>query len=83
MKQINITIPFQEGLHARPASELVRVCQGIKGKIVLEKGDLKVDPKSILGIMSLGASFGDAISISVEGEDEEAAIGRLADFFAG
>ena len=82
MKQINVTVAFNEGLHARPASELVKVCQGIKSKIVLAKGELKVDPKSILGIMSLGASFGDALSVTVEGVDEETAISSLEKFFA-
>ena len=83
MKQINATVPFKEGLHARPASELVKLCQGIKSKIVLGKGDMKTNPKSILGIMSLGASFGDQLNVTVEGEDEETAIQVLEKYFAG
>lgn len=83
MKQSDVTIVFKEGLHARPASELVKLCQGIKSKIILGKGEAKVDPKSILGIMSLGAAFGDQINITVDGEDEETAIQKLEKYFAG
>jgi phosphocarrier protein len=81
MKQFTAAIPFQEGLHARPASELVKVCQNIKSKTVLSKGEAKCDPKSILGIMSLGAAFGDEITVSADGEDEETAIISLKNFF--
>jgi len=83
MKQINVTVPFKEGLHARPASELVKLCQGIKSKIVLGKGEMKIDPKSILGIMSLGASYRDQLSITVDGEDEETSTQKLEEYFAG
>ena len=83
MKQLNVTVSFKEGLHARPASELVRLCQGIKSKILLLKGEMKIDPKSILGIMSLGASYGDQLNLSVEGEDEDEAIQKLEEYFAG
>jgi phosphocarrier protein HPr len=81
MKQIIITVPFKEGLHARPASELVKLCQKIKSNLELAKGELKINPKSILGIMSLGATLGDEIQITADGEDEEAAIREMENFF--
>lgn len=82
MRQLTIKVPFKEGLHARPASELVKVCQTIESDIVLSKGDREVDPKSILGIMSLGASYEDEIIFKVTGEDEDKAIEALEDYFS-
>ena len=81
MKELTITIPFKEGLHARPASELAKVCQVINSNIVLSKGDRDVNPKSILGIMTLGATYGDEVVFRVTGEDEEEAIEVLANYF--
>lgn len=81
MKQLTIKIPFKEGLHARPASQLAKACQVIESDIVLSKGDREVDPKSILGIMTLGAAYGDEVIFKVTGVDEDKAIGILENYF--
>lgn len=83
MQSINVTVPFKEGLHARPATELVKICQQIKSDITLVKEDVNVNPKSILGIMSLGATFGTALTVQTQGADEEEAIAKLGKFFEG
>lgn len=83
MQRIEVTVPFKEGLHARPATDLVKICMGIKSDITLIKGETFVNPKSILGIMSLGASHGTALAVQVNGVDEDEAIGKLQAFFAG
>lgn len=75
-----LIIPFTEGLHARPASELTKVCQKFKSKVILEKNEMVVDPKSILGILSLGAVKGDAVIITTDGEDEQEAMQALEAF---
>jgi phosphocarrier protein HPr len=83
MQTIQVTVPFKEGLHARPATELVKVCQMIKSDVTLIKEDVHVNPKSILGIMSLGASFGTPLTVTVEGADEVEAVAKLAKYFEG
>ncbi|WP_105614584.1 HPr family phosphocarrier protein [Vallitalea okinawensis] len=75
-----LIIPFAEGLHARPASELTKVCQKFKSKVTLEKNETKVDPKSILGILSLGAVKGDSVNITTDGEDEQEAMKAIRVF---
>ena len=81
MQTIQVTVPFKEGLHARPATELVKVCQLIQSNISLVKGTIHVNPKSILGIMSLGASFGTPLTLEVTGIDEEEGASLLSKFF--
>ena len=83
MQTIQVTVPFKEGLHARPATELVKVCMKIKSDVLLIKEDVEVNPKSILGIMSLGASFGTPLTVTVDGADEAEAIDRLSAYFKG
>lgn len=81
MINLTVKVPFKEGLHARPASELVKICQNMKSNITFAKGDIKIDPKSILGIMSLGAAYGDDIVITADGEDEASAVSSLKNYF--
>lgn len=81
MLNLTVKVPFKEGLHARPASELVKICQVMKSEITFTKGEIKIDPKSILGIMSMGAAYGDEIVITAEGEDEANAVTSLKNFF--
>lgn len=74
-------IKFEEGLHARPASDLVKVCHGIASKITITKDELKIDSKSILGILSMGAKKDDVITVEINGDDEQEGIIKLQDFF--
>lgn len=81
MKTGQFVIIFEEGLHARPASILVRICNEIKSDIEIIKDDMIANPKSILEIMALGAATGEMISVTVKGEDEEEAFKTISDFF--
>ncbi len=75
------TVPFEEGLHARPATELVKICQNIQSDVVFKKNDMNVNPKSILGILTLEAKKGDQITVEIQGADEKEAMKKLEDYF--
>jgi phosphocarrier protein HPr len=70
-----------EGIHARPATALVRLTRQFKSVIQLQKGETIVRLNSLLNILSLGAKGGDTISILIEGEDEASAAQALDIFF--
>lgn len=67
-----------DGLHARAAALFVREANKFASEINLEAHGDKVNGKSIIGIMSLGAFTGEEIEIEAEGLDEEEAAQRLA-----
>ena len=69
------------GLHARASSKLVKLTNKFSSQINISKGNLVIDAKSILGILSLGASFGTEIKIEIVGDDEEAAMMEIIDLF--
>ena len=74
------TITAEEGLHARPASELAKVAMKFKCdlKMYREEDMSKIfQPKSILSIMTLGASKGDVITFEAEGADEGEAMAGI------
>ncbi len=65
------------GMHARPASELVKLASRFKSTVEIRKDDLAVNGKSILGVMMLAAECGSSITIKTDGEDAEQAMSAL------
>jgi phosphocarrier protein len=76
-----ITIANRAGIHARPAALLVQTTKNFKSSIFFEKGSNRINAKSIMGIITLGASYGTDIKIVTEGEDEQAAMETLVKLF--
>jgi len=76
-----ITITNRAGVHARPAALLVETTKHFKSDIYFEKEGDRINAKSIMGILTLGAMFGAKIRISAEGEDEEQAVQALVKVF--
>jgi phosphocarrier protein len=81
MKRKNVEIKNKLGLHARPASLLVKLAGTFQSEIQLAKDDTEVNAKSILGVMMLAAGPGNTITIIADGADEDAAIKALSDLF--
>jgi len=74
-------ITAAEGIHARPATALVKLTRQYKSAISLKKGERIILLNSMLNILSLGAKGGDTISIMVNGEDEAEAMAAIDVFF--
>ena len=77
MESMSIKLMNSEGLHARPAAIFVQIASKFSSEIWLEAHGTKVDGKSIIGIMSLGAFHGEEIIISAKGTDSKEAIEAL------
>ncbi len=69
------------GLHTRPAASLVKLAAKFKSELYLERDGYRVNGKSIIGVMTLAAEEGARILLEFEGEDEQAALAALVDFF--
>ncbi|SHI77844.1 phosphocarrier protein [Malonomonas rubra DSM 5091] len=67
------------GLHARAAAQLVQTANQFSSEVTLQKEDVEVNGKSIMGILLLAAPKGTEISVVVEGADEERAMTLIAD----
>ncbi|NSW73550.1 HPr family phosphocarrier protein [bacterium] len=65
------------GLHARASSKFVEITNKYKSEIFIEFNDIKVNAKSILGLLSLAISFNDEFEIFIEGEDESEALNEI------
>lgn len=90
MQKITLKVINEVGLHARPASEFVKLASQFKSKIRvrnLTRPSASVDAKSILSVLILGVEKGHEIELTSEGEDEIQAIQSLRELiesdFAG
>ena len=64
------TLVNRDGLHARPAAELVKHAAGFEAAVTVNG----VDAKSLLRIMGLGLRAGSTVTVTAEGTDAEAAV---------
>lgn len=74
-------IKNRAGIHARPAAMIVQTASKFKSKIYLQKGDDRINAKSIMGIITLGAGFETEILIIADGEDEQEAVEAIDRLF--
>ena len=72
-----VVIKNKQGLHARPAALFVQMANKFDCDITISKGKLKVNGKSIMGIMMLEAGKGSKVTVSAKGENAEEAISEL------
>lgn len=72
-----ITIGISNGLEARPIAMLVQVASMYESSIYLEREQIKVNAKSIMGMMSLGLDAGESVTVLVEGKDEVEAMNHI------
>jgi phosphotransferase system HPr (HPr) family protein len=69
-----VTVTNPEGLHARPARDLLVIARKFACEIRIVKGDRVADAKSIFDIMILGAEKGEVLLVRARGVDAEDAI---------
>jgi len=72
-------IPNKLGLHARASALLVKTASRFQSEIKIEREDIEVNGKSIMGIMMLAAAKGCVIRVKVGGEDEAEAMSVLGE----
>jgi phosphocarrier protein HPr len=72
-----IIIKNEVGLHARPASEFVRIAERYSINVRLCKDGIWVNGKSILAILTLAAEKGSELILEVKGKDEVVAFKAL------
>jgi len=82
MSERTVTIVNKNGLHARPAAEIVKLAAKFNCDIVIVRDDLEVNGKSIMGVLMLAAEHGSSITLRASGPDEAAAVEAIATLIA-
>jgi phosphocarrier protein HPr len=71
MRQIRIKVTNPLGLHARPSTLIVRAATKYISDFYIEKDNMRVNGKSIMGVMMLAAECGSVLNLIADGVDEE------------
>ena len=79
MQETTVQIVNRAGLHARPASEFVKLAGQFSSDVRLDKDGFEVNGKSIMGVLMLAAEQGTRLVIRAEGDDAAQAVEALAD----
>ncbi|MDD3903769.1 MAG: HPr family phosphocarrier protein [Sphaerochaeta sp.] len=66
-----LTVCNRAGIHARPAANIVKVANKFKSELFLEKDTMKINGKSIMGIITLGATYQSTLTMICDGPDEQ------------
>lgn len=77
MKAEKVKIVLKQGLHARPAGQLVKECKKFKSQIHIRCGEKRVNGKSIYAVLQTGIQYGNEVIVECQGEDEELACGTI------
>ena len=78
MPERTVVVASRVGLHARPASLFAQAAARLPVIVTLTSAAGKsVNAASILGVLSLGISHGESVTISAEGEGSDAALDEL------
>jgi len=81
MTEQMITVINRAGIHARPAAVLVQAAKDFKANIYFEKENNRINAKSIMGILTLSATYGTQLKIIADGEDENEAVEAIVRLF--
>jgi HPr-like protein crh len=68
---------------AQDASDLVELCHKYTCEIFLQKPAVKVNAKSLMGVISVGMKQSATITVVASGDREEEALDKVAAFIAG
>lgn len=80
MKEFIYTVTDPQGIHARPAGELVKLAKEFTSSVTISKDGKSGDCKKIFTIMGLGIKGGMGVVLKFDGEDEDAAYEKISAF---
>ncbi|HBO97217.1 MAG TPA: HPr family phosphocarrier protein [Candidatus Omnitrophica bacterium] len=74
---VEVVIKNPQGLHARPAAMFVQIASKYNSNIALQKGEERVNGKSIMGILTLGIEQNAKVVLEADGDDADEVVTEL------
>ena len=82
MLERTVKVAMTEGTEERPVAVLVQIASQYESQIHLVSDDKKINAKSIMGMMTLGLDAGEEITLSANGDDENAAMESIEQYLS-
>lgn len=80
MLERTVKVAMTEGTEERPVAVLVQIASQYESQIHLVSDDKKINVKSIMGMMSMGFTEGQEITVIADGKDEAAAVKEISEY---
>lgn len=77
MVSSDVTVKGSTGLHARPATLLVKKASSFKSDVFIDIDGKQANAKSLIGVLSLGVKSGAVVKITTSGADEKYALEEI------
>ena len=77
MKELTVEITNESGLHARPATAFTQLAAKYASKLTIAANGKTADAKSILTVLTLGATKGTSVTLTADGADEDDALPEI------
>ncbi len=81
MIEKELEVKGRAGIHARPASKLAEVASSFSSSVEIIKDTMTVNAKSIMGIITLGATYKTKLLFKIDGPDEREAMAAIEKLF--
>ncbi len=81
MRTFTYTITEELGIHARPAGILVKTAKTLDSEITISLGNKSTAATKLMSLMGMGIKFGDTITVTINGGNEEASEKEMKAFF--
>ena len=81
MTKKKIIVENQLGLHARPSALVVKSASKFRSDLLIKKGNMEVNGKSIMGVMMLAAEYSSELELIANGVDEDYMISEVEELF--
>ena len=76
-----LTVLNRAGIHTRPASQIARTASSFTSDVLLIKDTMEINAKSIMGVITLGATWKTELTCSCSGPDEKEALSAMKALF--
>ena len=83
MKRQTIQAAISAAKDERTIAELVQLANRFSSSIYMETSNKVINAKSIMGMMTMDLVSGNEVTITADGEDEVAAVEKIADYISG
>lgn len=80
MIEKTVVVSMMGEAEERPVAVLVQIASQYDSKVHLVTGDMRINAKSIMGMMSMNFENGSELTIVADGADEEAAVNALSEY---
>ena len=82
MIETPVIVGHEDGIEGRPIALLVQEASQYASKVYIQVDNKKINAKSIMGMMSLNISDGEAVTVVTDGEDEQEAASAIEEYLS-